>query len=198
MRRLGIVFFFLMIRRPPRSTLFPYTTLFRSPFAKIHCRADRWLIVGVLHDDCAEDEPAAARTRASAARTGAMRLMRVIATSFCRCFIGTSPSGSVSQVPLKGVARSVPGVPPALAPPVPPADAPAAAAAPIASPLEAHAHTLRAPRARRWRRNLAQAAFRLTASPWRPGRAGRGRLTAARGARLHSQASHSMSQPATP
>src|SRR6202008_5167527 len=25
-------FFFLMIRRPPRSTLFPYTTLFRSDF----------------------------------------------------------------------------------------------------------------------------------------------------------------------
>src|SRR5256885_9479412 len=27
---LVVVFFFLMIRRPPRSTLFPYTTLFRS------------------------------------------------------------------------------------------------------------------------------------------------------------------------
>src|SRR6267143_4312668 len=26
----GKLFFFLMIRRPPRSTLFPYTTLFRS------------------------------------------------------------------------------------------------------------------------------------------------------------------------
>src|SRR3712207_9211066 len=26
------IFFFLMIRRPPRSTLFPYTTLFRSRF----------------------------------------------------------------------------------------------------------------------------------------------------------------------
>src|SRR5258708_38453731 len=26
------MFFFLMIRRPPRSTLFPYTTLFRSGF----------------------------------------------------------------------------------------------------------------------------------------------------------------------
>src|SRR3712207_8354320 len=26
----SFVFFFLMIRRPPRSTLFPYTTLFRS------------------------------------------------------------------------------------------------------------------------------------------------------------------------
>src|SRR2546430_15454886 len=25
-----LLFFFLMIRRPPRSTLFPYTTLFRS------------------------------------------------------------------------------------------------------------------------------------------------------------------------
>src|SRR5258708_14926695 len=29
-----LIFFFLMIRRPPRSTLFPYTTLFRS--ASIH------------------------------------------------------------------------------------------------------------------------------------------------------------------
>src|SRR2546430_16507565 len=28
------LFFFLMIRRPPRSTLFPYTTLFRSHCAK--------------------------------------------------------------------------------------------------------------------------------------------------------------------
>src|SRR5258708_12179421 len=26
----ALFFFFLMIRRPPRSTLFPYTTLFRS------------------------------------------------------------------------------------------------------------------------------------------------------------------------
>src|SRR3712207_9042213 len=28
----SVFFFFLMIRRPPRSTLFPYTTLFRSAF----------------------------------------------------------------------------------------------------------------------------------------------------------------------
>src|SRR5256885_5404467 len=28
-----IFFFFLMIRRPPRSTLFPYTTLFRSSWS---------------------------------------------------------------------------------------------------------------------------------------------------------------------
>src|SRR3712207_9107263 len=29
-------FFFLMIRRPPRSTLFPYTTLFRSASDGLH------------------------------------------------------------------------------------------------------------------------------------------------------------------
>src|SRR5258708_15012710 len=29
------LFFFLMIRRPPRSTLFPYTTLFRSALARL-------------------------------------------------------------------------------------------------------------------------------------------------------------------
>src|SRR3712207_9515133 len=33
------LFFFLMIRRPPRSTLFPYTTLFRSQFLDLQYRA---------------------------------------------------------------------------------------------------------------------------------------------------------------
>src|SRR3712207_7986691 len=32
-------FFFLMIRRPPRSTPFPYTTLFRSKETRIEARA---------------------------------------------------------------------------------------------------------------------------------------------------------------
>src|SRR2546429_380608 len=44
-------FFFLMIRRPPRSTLFPYTTLFRSPSLAGNVVARReirgsWRIVG--------------------------------------------------------------------------------------------------------------------------------------------------------
>src|SRR2546429_3725287 len=43
-----------MIRRPPRSTLFPYTTLFRSPAARV--RADR---------EAARDLPAAARAVAT-------------------------------------------------------------------------------------------------------------------------------------
>src|SRR6266550_8884571 len=33
--RFVLFFYILMIRRPPRSTLFPYTTLFRSPRAAI-------------------------------------------------------------------------------------------------------------------------------------------------------------------
>src|SRR3712207_9473147 len=43
--RLFFYVFFLMIRRPPRSTLFPYTTLFRShvhllPADRVHLLAD--------------------------------------------------------------------------------------------------------------------------------------------------------------
>src|SRR2546426_6780397 len=48
------MFFFLMIRRPPRSTLFPYTTLFRSvnlaaPASELESRAQgrtSWKIAG--------------------------------------------------------------------------------------------------------------------------------------------------------
>src|SRR2546428_5714028 len=39
-------FFFLMIRRPPRSTLFPYTTLFRSGFLNSRSNSWRRLVVG--------------------------------------------------------------------------------------------------------------------------------------------------------
>src|SRR5690349_25140214 len=61
-------FFFLMIRRPPRSTLFPYTTLFRSPTARDGARIrepgehglDRFTrdcraVQGRLHVDGPED-----------------------------------------------------------------------------------------------------------------------------------------------
>src|SRR3982750_4284167 len=39
--RCSLRFFFLMIRRPPRSTLFPYTTLFRSPSRPLKIAAAR-------------------------------------------------------------------------------------------------------------------------------------------------------------
>src|SRR5690349_21913194 len=37
----GRVVYFLMLRRPPRSTLFPYTTLFRSPRSRRRARLRR-------------------------------------------------------------------------------------------------------------------------------------------------------------
>src|SRR3712207_7039917 len=43
-RCLRVILFFLMIRRPPRSTLFPYTTLFRSELG------------GEQVDSCLEEE----------------------------------------------------------------------------------------------------------------------------------------------
>src|SRR3712207_8303567 len=42
------MFFFLMRRRPPRSTLFPYTSLFRSPPAEVAKAAEFWEGVGIL------------------------------------------------------------------------------------------------------------------------------------------------------
>src|SRR2546426_11682644 len=45
-----LLFFFLMIRRPPRSTLFPYTTLFRShAAAHLNSRASGWRGRGERH-----------------------------------------------------------------------------------------------------------------------------------------------------
>src|SRR3712207_7000779 len=64
-------FFFLMIRRPPRSTLFPYTTLFRSggvlveDIAKrlqdygFHAPTMSWPVAGTLMVEPTESEPKA-------------------------------------------------------------------------------------------------------------------------------------------
>src|SRR2546422_9277600 len=51
-----------MIRRPPRSTLFPYTTLFRSrhvPGGRIACRNDRGRVVEEVALDVLEQSAAA-------------------------------------------------------------------------------------------------------------------------------------------
>src|SRR5215813_15301857 len=46
---LQVFFFFLMIRRPPRSTLFPYTTLFRSSTPPWQFDSTRRRAVGLQH-----------------------------------------------------------------------------------------------------------------------------------------------------
>src|SRR5690554_8178139 len=48
------LFFFLMIRRPPRSTLFPYTTLFRSQ--QVTVLVNNGDMVFVHHGDAASDQ----------------------------------------------------------------------------------------------------------------------------------------------
>src|SRR5689334_23575237 len=45
------MFFFLMIRRPPRSTLFPYTTLFRSAVDRVDAEKVDADVLGVEPDD---------------------------------------------------------------------------------------------------------------------------------------------------
>src|SRR6266511_4340173 len=50
-----VLFFFLMIRRPPRSTLFPYTTLFRSPQPP-NREWERRAVQGGAHSDPRSEE----------------------------------------------------------------------------------------------------------------------------------------------
>src|SRR3712207_7543302 len=64
-----VLFFFLMIRRPPRSTLFPYTTLFRSP--------------DPLDDRLREAPPGGARRRARGGR-GRARHRRALPAAVAR------------------------------------------------------------------------------------------------------------------
>src|SRR3712207_8476796 len=59
-------FFFLMIRRPPRSTLFPYTTLFRSWSGSLACASRlsvMWLVAFCV-------DPFTRRSEASGGRGG--------------------------------------------------------------------------------------------------------------------------------
>src|SRR5256886_17503230 len=48
--RSSLVFFFLMMRRPPRSTLFPYSTLFRSHMAR-EVFATAWIKLEVVGEE---------------------------------------------------------------------------------------------------------------------------------------------------
>src|SRR2546430_10002962 len=63
------LFFFLMIRRPPRSTLFPYTTLFRSV-------APTWGVAGAARRFLAAGGDLALVCRSSEARNEAVAAIR--------------------------------------------------------------------------------------------------------------------------
>src|SRR3712207_9015661 len=67
-------FYFIMIRRPPRSTLFPYTTLFRSGVLEPEVGPGD-VVVAVAVDVAGGD----ARVDAGADRVARPRLFRVVA-----------------------------------------------------------------------------------------------------------------------
>src|SRR2546427_6902045 len=54
-----LIFFFLMIRRPPRSTLFPYTTLFRSRAVELAHREVAMAAPAIQHRVVRRDRQAA-------------------------------------------------------------------------------------------------------------------------------------------
>src|SRR5207253_9591033 len=66
-RAVSPTFFFLMTRRPPRSTLFPYTTLFRSE------EIERHIVAGSsLQNEDTTIQPEAGRGRVHALSTAAL------------------------------------------------------------------------------------------------------------------------------
>src|SRR5256885_12182188 len=73
-------FFFLMIRRPPRSTLFPYTTLFRSRLgtrrAPRHEHVNRHDLIAALDDGVVVED--AADAGAGAHRDHPLRLGHLV------------------------------------------------------------------------------------------------------------------------
>src|SRR5579875_1316365 len=63
------LFFFLMIRRPPRSPLFPYTTLFRSRQSRRADRGDRRLLCRISRRDSPDEPPDRKSTRLNSSHT---------------------------------------------------------------------------------------------------------------------------------
>src|SRR6266542_6532026 len=83
-----ILFFFLMIRRPPRSTLFPYTTLFRS---RRPLRASL--------EDAAEGEP---NERCAMKRKCLLAVGLVLATALAAAWASGGPAEATTFNPFYG------------------------------------------------------------------------------------------------
>src|SRR5256885_10454930 len=89
--RAGFTSFFLMIRRPPRSTLFPYTTLFRSveiaaPHRRDHDRRRRPVVLEVRRVGTVVADPNGTRLnpRHLLASHGRFGLVSITATGTAR------------------------------------------------------------------------------------------------------------------
>src|SRR3712207_9473602 len=116
------MFFFLMIRRPPRSTLFPYTTLFRS-FEYLDLFLIHWPLPGIDVDyvetwKAMEEIYASGRCRAiGVSNFNAHHLRRLFADSGARSTSGGIREATMRIAPARprerrgGQARSSPWPP---------------------------------------------------------------------------------------
>src|SRR6266496_5585527 len=87
------LFFFLMIRRPPRSTLFPYTTLFRSS------RQRRWR--------CAPDRSPTRAARRSEEHTSELQSRRELV---CRLLLEKKKEKAYSLFHIQPIFILKPGI----------------------------------------------------------------------------------------
>src|SRR5688572_33449172 len=94
-----LFFFFLMIRRPPRSTLFPYTTLFRSATDRDRLQHGR--------TRAAVREPAAASKTISSA--SALYFAYRLQLFFARCHRASGKEPAARHSAASAIARSVAG-----------------------------------------------------------------------------------------
>src|SRR3712207_7215828 len=96
---LFILFFFLMIRRPPRSTLFPYTTLFRSTDRRSGTETNV-----VVKTEEAPDAPVCGRSEEHTSELQSRQylvcrlLLEKKKKRYLDCFLHSSTSQMVSEV----------------------------------------------------------------------------------------------------
>src|SRR3712207_1491850 len=86
-----VFFFFLMIRRPPRSTLFPYTTLFRS--------AEVTRVVAGIRDDQLDDPTPCANTPVAGLLAHLAGLTTAFRMAAEKTPVAGGPSASADDLP---------------------------------------------------------------------------------------------------
>src|SRR5947209_13959924 len=99
MRRGSRERFFLLLKRPPRSTLFPYTTLFRSRFARPRHSGDG----GIHGGRCAGEGEGAAHRARSEEHTSELQSRQYLV---CRLLLEKKNRGTQSTAVVAGRPRT--------------------------------------------------------------------------------------------
>src|SRR2546426_8063780 len=95
------IFFFLMIRRPPRSTLFPYTTLFRSTLGLFILIGNLWGIVPGLAGPTTNLNTTAACALTVFISYHAIGIRKQGALNYLKHFMGPVPALAPLMIPIE-------------------------------------------------------------------------------------------------